>query len=82
MSDIKSYKPASAFALYQGSFIVHMLMEKMQYICRDDDKLSMDMVRKKLRASHFLFESAADFDRQSLDSGEYDSPGVVDFYGR
>ena len=81
MSDIKSYKPA-AHSLSTGQVLPRAYAhgEGRNIFIEMADKLSMDMVRKKLRASHFSFW--INFDGQSLESGEYNGPVVVDFYGR
>ncbi|WP_330692434.1 hypothetical protein [Mogibacterium neglectum] len=81
MADIKSYKP-SAHSLSTGQVLprAYAHEEGRNIFIEMADKLSMDMVRKKLKASHFSFFIS--FDGQSLENGEYNGSVVVDFYGR
>ena len=81
MVDIKSYRP-EAYSLSTGQVLprAYGYEEGLNIFIEMADKLSMDMVKKRLKASHFSF--AINFDGLSLDSGEYTGPVVIDFYGR
>ena len=81
MVDIKSYRP-EVHSLSTGQVLprAYGYEEGLNIFIEMADKLSMDMVKKRLKASHFSF--AINFDGLSLDSGEYTGPVVIDFYGR
>ena len=81
MRDIKSYRPA-AHTISTGQVFprAYRYEEGRNIFIEMADKLSMDLVQKKLKVSHFSF--IINFDGISLESGEYNGPIVVDFYGR